>query len=187
MSGNITYDHNEDVFINTGEILQSNLVGGAVPQPISDDLGRALEKRFDDLFLSIISDTQLHSQIHVPMNCSVAETVLVWNYEPFWLALSYIIAVSLTIVAIAIGGYSFYINGYSVDTKFSSIVATTRNPDLDKLTEGHCLGEWPMSKDVLDSRLRFGELSGTSTGGRAHAAFGFPWRVQKIQPGKEYF
>lgn len=93
---------------------------------------------------------------------------------------------SLTIVAIAIGGYSFYTNGYSIDTKFSTIVATTRSPDLDKLTEGHCLGEWPMSKDVLDSRLRFGELSNKPTRGRAHAAFGFPCHVRKVQAGKEY-
>lgn len=184
LSGNITY-HSDGSFVDVGEILQSNLIGSTEPEPIFDDLGAALERRFDDLFLSMISDTQLHSQINASISCSVTESVLVWNYEPFWLALSYILAVSLTSIAITIGGYCFYKNGYPVNISFSSIIATTRSTDLDSIIEGHLRGRWPMSKDILDSRLMFGEV-GSPTQGRSHVAFAFPEHVRQMEAWREY-
>ncbi|KAI1084505.1 hypothetical protein F5B20DRAFT_591462 [Whalleya microplaca] len=189
LSGNITSDPVE-VYVDATELLQSDLVIHTDALHIPDNFETVIENRFKDVFLSMLSDTQLHSQFDLTTSCSITESVLVWHYEPFWLALSYIVAVSLTAAAVVVGAYGFHRNGRSMNTSFSNFMTTTRSPDLDKLAEGHCLGQWPMCKRIADAKLRFGELLVSSNQDdddtTPHAAFAFPSSVQEIKSDKNY-
>ncbi|TEY87401.1 hypothetical protein BOTCAL_0002g00070 [Botryotinia calthae] len=49
-------------------------------------------------------------------------------------------------------------NGVAHSTAFSALVATTRNPELDALSKGHCMGSLPLDKEMAKTRLRLGEL-----------------------------
>lgn len=153
------------------------------------DFGATIEQRFNHLFLSMYADDRLHSQITSSIACSVLSSILVWNYQPFWLVLSYSLAVSLTLVAIVVGAYSFYKNGYTADAVFSTFITTSRSMDVDALSRGHCLGRWPLTKEVADTVLKFGEVAATSNGiddARPHAGFGFPENVQELDVAKKY-
>ena len=107
-----------------------------------------------------------------------------WKYEPFWLALSYFLAVGVTFIILFIGMHGFIKNGYAADANFSTFMATTRSKDVDELTRGSCLGQWPKNKDFKQTRLRFGEIE---TGGSdPHAAFGFPGNIKDFDKKKGY-
>ncbi|KAI9860719.1 MAG: hypothetical protein M1830_006219, partial [Pleopsidium flavum] len=95
----------------------------------------AVETKFADLVLSIMSDDIMHSKIHISVPCTMANIVLVWNYAPLWLWLSYGAALLTTLVAVAVGAAAISRNGYAVDTNFSTFLATTRSKDLDDIAE----------------------------------------------------
>jgi hypothetical protein len=82
----------------------------------------------------------------------------VYEYRPYNLWLAYGIAIALSFDAVLLGLHALWLNGVSHDNSFSSIMASTRNAYLDELTLGHSLGATPMSKEILQTRLRFGEL-----------------------------
>lgn len=84
------------------------------------------------------------------------------------------------------GLFAFAKNGYSADTNFSTILATTRNLDLDRLAEGMCLGQSPPPKNFSESRLKFGELRRGGEQLEAHATFGLPDDIRPIVFGKKY-
>ncbi|KAH9909637.1 hypothetical protein F4778DRAFT_712103 [Xylariomycetidae sp. FL2044] len=176
LGGNLTWDPIATVIDETAA-SQTNLFEQVSGYPIEDDLGRSVENRFDDFILSMISTTQLHSQVNLTMPCSITDSVLLWRYEPFWLVLSYSLAVGFTLVVVTLGGHCFYKNGYSMDTTFSSFVTTTRSKDLDKLSEGHSLGQWPMLKDISEAKIKFGSLADPAA---EHAAFAFPSSVDSV-------
>ncbi|KAI1759467.1 hypothetical protein GGR53DRAFT_142390 [Hypoxylon sp. FL1150] len=189
LSGNISLSEDGTYWIDETDILQSNIINPDTGLPVDSNFETAVEQRFNDLFLSMFADDRLHSQITSNISCSVVSSILVWNYEPFWLVLSYSLAVSLTFVAIAVGAYSFYNNGYTADAVFSTFITTSRSMDVDALSRGHCLGQWPLTKEVADTMLKFGEVtivSDSTDEARPHAGFGFPENVQQLDAKKEY-
>ncbi|KAI1084931.1 hypothetical protein F5B20DRAFT_520275 [Whalleya microplaca] len=184
LEGNITLSPDSSYWIDHSDITQSDLIDQTTGLPVVDDFAATLEDRFNGIFLSMLADKQLHSQTNSLVPCTVTTQVLVWRYEPFWLALPYIIAVSLTMVAVAAGAYSFHKNGYSANTSFSAFITTSRSADIDELSYGHCLGQWPTSKEISNTTLRFGEVRMQSD--QAHASFGFPENVKKVDMRKKY-
>jgi hypothetical protein len=119
----------------------------------------------------------------------MSTTVLLWNYKPFWLLLSYSLAVAFTLLAAIEGLLAFKRNGYAADTNFSTILVTTRNVGLDRIAEGHCLGQSPVGKEFERNKLRFGDVgvADTSGGNRTrHAAFGTPDEVHDIHFRAKY-
>jgi hypothetical protein len=105
----------------------------------------------------------------------------VYDYRPYNLWLSYGIAIALSFVAILLGLYALWLNGVSHDNSFSSIMASTRNMYLDELTLGHSLGATPMSKEILRTRLRFGELGEGMEKMRPRAGFGTEEAIQLLK------
>ncbi|KAH6721523.1 hypothetical protein BKA61DRAFT_469744, partial [Leptodontidium sp. MPI-SDFR-AT-0119] len=89
-------------------------------------------------------------------------------------------------IAVIEGLFAFARNGYSADTNFSTILATTRNLDLDRLAEGMCLGQFPPPKSFMGERLKFGQVRRRDEQGEAHAAFGLPGDVGPIVFGDKY-
>ncbi|KAI0594089.1 hypothetical protein F4775DRAFT_586354 [Biscogniauxia sp. FL1348] len=188
LAGNITLDQNE-TRIDYTNALQSDLLSQVTGVPISDDFKTAVETHFENIFISMITDDRLHSQTLSSTPCSIVQFELVWDYQPFWLALSYLLAVAFTLISILLGAYAFHENGYAFEPTFSTFITTSRNPDIDNLARGCCLGQWPMSEEVLHTTLRFGELPATpdqTNDQEAHAGFGFPDKVRNIDIKKKY-
>lgn len=55
---------------------------------------------------------------------------------------------------------------------FSSVVATTRNPTLDKIFAEESLGAEPISESALRHKLRFGQLRSDDEGKQVRMGFG---------------
>lgn len=158
------------------------------------DFPTQVENQFSNIILSLAAFPSFYSQVNVSGPCTITAAVLEWQYQPFWLVLSYALAAGVTLIAVGIGLYAFRTNGYSADTNFSTFLATTRNPSLDKLSEGCCLGQTPLSKDFMRLKLRFGELEGFNgaddkgigSGKGEHVAFGLAHETRNIVFGKRY-
>ncbi|PKX88171.1 uncharacterized protein P174DRAFT_490934 [Aspergillus novofumigatus IBT 16806] len=72
------------------------------------------------------------------------------------------------------------------NNSFSSVLMTTRNPELDRLAVGHCLGFEPLRGDIDKVRLQFGEVEGANLRHR-HAAFGSKGSVTALSKGEDYY
>lgn len=174
--------------ITNSDISQTKILDPGNGLAMAEDIGPAFELSFQNIYLSMLSDIKQYSQTLVNLPCEVSENVLVWSYKPTWLVVSYFVAVGLTFAAIGVGLHAIASNGYAAQTNFSTFLATTRNPDLDGVAEGSCLGAWPMDKALRYTRLRFGQTvaDGSTNSGKSHAAFGFADRVTPLERGKQY-
>ncbi|KAH8892849.1 hypothetical protein GQ53DRAFT_120833 [Thozetella sp. PMI_491] len=155
-----------------------------------DDFPRAVERKFSNLILSILSRPQLLPYFNVSTPCTIQSAVQVWDYRPFWLIMSYAIGSGVTLLVIAVGIYALLDNGYGMDTSFSTMLAVSRNGELDSLMEGCSLGRTPLPERILKTRLQFGEAirdaPPQTTSPVKHAAFGFETTVRSIEVGGEY-
>jgi hypothetical protein len=83
-----------------------------------------------------------------------------------------------------LGLYAFHANGVAHSNTFSAIIATTRNPSLDILSEGNWFGTFPLGKEVAKARLRLGAVG---MGKRGHrVAFGMADQVTEMRKGDGY-
>lgn len=77
------------------------------------------------------------------------------------MVLSYSIAVGVSLLAVLAGVLAARCNGYEVDGfSFSTLLATTRNPELDALIGGCKVGAEPLPERVMGSRLKLGKMGG---------------------------
>ena len=77
------------------------------------------------------------------------------------------------------------------DTLFSRILVTTRNPTLDHLSVGACLGGDPFPKELRKTKLRFGVLMEDEPregplGRVEHCCFGTRGETTNIVKGNNY-
>jgi len=174
------------------------------------DFSLALEKKFTQLVLAIMSDTRFAPTVNVSdVPCTVTRQIQRWQYEPFWLVVSYGVGAAVASVVVAAGWYAFRASRYGVDiASFSTLIALTRNGELDELMEGCSLGRAPLPSRVLERRLRFGDITefrGGSNGGDngdqcgsgmvrkrrmsgrvRRAGFGSEMAVRPIEVGERY-
>lgn len=91
----------------------------------------------------------------------------------------------------AIGLYSLHLNGVSHSLSFSSIIAMTRNADLDS-PHVSSLGALPLKRDIKKTRLKFGPLLDRSERkvrgppNTPHIAFGLEKDVGQLITGEPY-
>ncbi|KAG4433198.1 hypothetical protein IFR05_011306, partial [Cadophora sp. M221] len=123
-------------------------------------LARAIEDLATNITISMMSQSQLTTPNSTKVTISHYPTRNVYRYDALYLILSYGIALLFTTLGISLGMFSFHRNGVIHSTSFSAIVATTRNRDLDGLSQGHSLGTVPVDKRLRRTRLRFGILVG---------------------------
>ncbi|KAK3345806.1 hypothetical protein B0T25DRAFT_611690 [Lasiosphaeria hispida] len=196
---NLTSSTNYNVWSKlSSDISQTTLVDHISQLPVLN-FPRALEKKFSDLVLSMLSQSQanLNQRITISSPCTIASPVQRWEYHPLWVGISYGLAASLSLLAMVAGGYAIRQHGYATDSRFSTLLATTRNAEIDALMSGYSLGSAPLPERILQSRLQFGEVQvvdvgrGTDGSGGAktekHAAFGSGERVRPIVFGERYF
>jgi len=69
-------------------------------------------------------------------------------------------------VVVAAGSHALRTACYGVDTSFSTMVAITRNPQLDGMMEGCSLGRAPLPPGVLAKRVKFGDITELTATGR---------------------
>jgi hypothetical protein len=121
-----------------------------------------------------------------------------YRYDRRNLLIAYAAGVGATLGCVLVGFMALGRNGVAQNTAFSSVLLTTRNPELDSLAVGHCLGRDKLEEEVGKVRLRFGEVrlgggegdtGDTTLGTRSgrHAAFGTRGPVRAIVKGGEYY
>jgi len=88
----------------------------------------------------------------------VDQTVVYNKFTYSWhnLALAYSIAIAASLFGVLVGLRALYINGVSHDTTFFTTMAATRNPELDDLLKGQCLGASPIPKELAHQKLQYG-------------------------------
>jgi hypothetical protein len=99
---------------------------------------------------------------------------------------AYMSALAVTIACVVVGFFALRRNGVPQNNSFSSVLMTTRNPELDRLAVGHCLGFEPLKGDIDKVRLQFGEVEGANLRHR-HAAFGSKGSVTALSKGEDYY
>jgi hypothetical protein len=109
-----------------------------------------------------------------------------YQYGEGYLILAYMTAIGVTVACVIVGFFALWRNGVSQNTSFSSVLMTTRNPELDRLAIGHCLGSEPLKKRMGKVRLQYGEIEGSDQRYK-HAAFGTKGSVMALTKGEHYY
>lgn len=141
---------------------------------------RPVEQLSHNISLSLLSQTTLIESKRIPVPCTISKTESVWEYRSRALLISYIAAIIAASASLVVGAICLYSSGLSVSPSFGSFLLTMRNPNLDRLAEGHSLARIP--KHIARTRLRFGELKDdVGENGAKHATFGLPNDVIPIR------
>ncbi|RDW86627.1 uncharacterized protein DSM5745_03269 [Aspergillus mulundensis] len=144
-------------------------------------LARAIEDLSHNFTYSLLSLNSANTSVNV--TSSFPQNYFSYNQRN--LLAAYIVSVGVTVGCVVVGFLAMHRNGISQNTSFSTVLLTTRNPELDGLAVGNCLGSDKMGVDVGKVRLRFGEIEGA--GEYRHAAFGTKASVTPISKGREYY
>lgn len=155
-------------------------------------LARGIEDLANNLTISMLSAANFTRNTTTQITSSTIKNV--YRYDRRNLFVSYGAVIVVTLFVLLVGLVSLAGNGVYHDSSFSTIMATTRNPDLDAISQGACLGG---TKDVTARSLMFGvlaqndspEVKGTvsydSGYGEAvrHVAFGVEGSVVRLRKG----
>jgi hypothetical protein len=136
-------------------------------------LQKAIEDLSHNFTISLLSSAVFTTNRTVEVLSSSFQNY--YRYQPESLAISYLASLGVGVACFLIGTWACYANGYSATTSFSTILYTTRNSQLDNLTEG-CEGTQTLSKSL---KLQYGIIH--QVNGTYRAAFG---PVDKITPIK---
>ncbi|KAJ4366072.1 hypothetical protein N0V95_000299 [Ascochyta clinopodiicola] len=180
-----------DTFIITrSDISETRLMEGRTSYP-QQNLMEAVQGLFEDMLLTLLSEPTLVAAETQAVECVKSRTMIVYIYLPSSLWIGYAIAVAITLASILVGSWAIYQNGVASDTLFSRILVTTRNPTLDRLSVGACLGGDPFPKELRKTKLRFGVLLEEEAregplGRVEHCSFGTRGETKHIVKGNNY-
>ncbi|KAH6614010.1 hypothetical protein C7974DRAFT_68531 [Boeremia exigua] len=180
-----------DTFIITrSDISETRLMDGRTSYP-QRNLMAAVQSLFEDMLLTLLSEPTLVAAETQAVECVKSRLMIVYIYLPRSLWIGYAMAVAVTLASILIGSWAIYQNGVASDTLFSRILVTTRNPTLDHLSVGACLGGDPFPKELRETKLRFGVLLEDEPregplGRVEHCCFGTRGETSNIVKGNNY-
>ncbi|KAF3908468.1 hypothetical protein ABW21_db0203593 [Orbilia brochopaga] len=173
--------------LNMPAFLKPNLVvNGDKNDELQDSIRPLAEQLSLNYTMSLLAYPGLGVRQLQNGNCTVTTYSNVWRYEQQYLIIAYVAGLVASLVSLVVGAIALAKNGLVSEMSFSQVIATTRNPELDKLLEGNCLGKSDLQPRSLYSiKLRLGELQDPdgklSSSGAAHAAFGTPRNVSEIR------
>ncbi|KAJ5827485.1 hypothetical protein N7447_004248 [Penicillium robsamsonii] len=144
-------------------------------------LARAIEDLSHNFTYSLLSLNSANTS--VPVTISSPQNFYAYNSKN--LLAAYMTALGVTVVCVIVGFFALRENGVAQSISFSSMLMTTRNPELDGLSKGHCLGSDQLPDEIGDVKLRFGEVEGSEQ--YKHAAFGTQESVTPLTKGKDYY
>ncbi|KAB2571086.1 hypothetical protein DBV05_g10257 [Lasiodiplodia theobromae] len=147
----------------------------------NNSVAAAVEDMFQNLTLSLLSSEFLNGNTTTDIRVTSPKNF--WRYGPLDLLISYVAGVAVAFVALLVGSWALIANGYSADVSFSSILLTTRNPDLDGVAVGQCLGAQPLDRNFEKLKLQLGVVGRTD--GIEHAAFGIRGTVKELRKNQE--
>ncbi|KAF1993136.1 hypothetical protein P154DRAFT_450986 [Amniculicola lignicola CBS 123094] len=157
LRGEISYDSVNRIPITSSDISETKLINMATSYPV-ENLKEGIQNLFEDMLITLLSEPHLvvASTQSVPCTKNRSVPVFVYHIRSLWIG--YAIVIFATLVFMFVGAWSIYQNGVSSDNKFSRMLVTTRNPTIDKLSVGACLGGDPFPRDLRTTKLRFGVL-----------------------------
>lgn len=165
-------------------------------------LGLGIEKMAQAMVVSLLSiDTRGEDSFH-PLflyaaleatQCTTTKSAAVYNYKFQRLLYVYGASTSMALIMAVVGFVALARNGVSNSVTVSALLRTTRNPTLDRLLAGTCLGADPLPTELGELRLKFGEVR-TGDGfpkhfgvdGVGHMALGVEGEVFPIRNGARY-
>ncbi|KAL1649112.1 hypothetical protein SLS58_001684 [Diplodia intermedia] len=143
----------------------------------------AIEDLSHNVSLSLMSSTLFSAATAATVDMAVSHPQNYYAYNRHGLLCAYAAAAAAAAACVAVGVHSYRANGYSAGSSFSTIVFTTRSPDLDRLAGGRCLGAQPVPDEARRTVLRYGLLRREGGEGRAHTAFGLADGVATLTKG----
>ncbi|KAH8892986.1 hypothetical protein GQ53DRAFT_822484 [Thozetella sp. PMI_491] len=161
-----------------------NLANNIFQRETQDCRNRTIDRGIEDLAsnitISMLSSSNLTtSTLLTPVQ--FREMRNVYRYNSTDLLASYMTAVTVTLLTVSVGLYALSANGASHSNSFSTILRTTRNPDLDELSKGQNLGAAPLDQDMKKCKLRFGVIAvDTNQDASRQIAFGLEQKVSNI-------
>ena len=197
--GKITLENNrpKTIPITSAELSMTNLVDPKSSYTVTD-LIEGVRKLYEDIIITLMSSGRLVISANETVPCVLRRYENRFNYYQANLWIGYSIVVAVTLACIVVGAMALRSNGIASDTLFSRILVTTRNPTLDHLSRGACLGSDPFPKELEQTKLRFGAwheggvhgvegLNISGLGGTpGHCAFGTIHETTEIVKGGVY-
>jgi hypothetical protein len=189
LRGNI--EKTSDVFIVTrSDISETRLINGKSSYPQAN-LIVDIQNLFEDMLVTLLSEPTLVLAETADVACEKTRVVVVYVYYRRGLWIGYAAVISITVAFILVGAWSLYKNGVASDVLFSRIMVTTRNPTLDHLSVGACLGGDPFPRELTQTKLRFGVLLEEDAkegplGKVEHCCFGTMGETKEIVKGGTY-
>jgi hypothetical protein len=144
-------------FVTKSDISETRLMESSTSYAIHN-LMEEIQDFYEDMLITLLSEPHLVVADTQSVPCEKSRTVNVYVYHREGLWVGYAIAVSVTFMSIVVGVWAIRQNGVASDTQFSRIMVTTRNPTIDRLSVGACLGSDPFPKELRETKMRFGVL-----------------------------
>lgn len=199
LSGNITMV----IMPNTRSYFASQTQIGGTPLSsskftIEPSLGTAIEAMAQKMVVSLLSadgagieerDPLMEYAALIRTNCTSTKYYNVYQYVAKRLVLAYAMAATITFLMLVLGFVALESNGVASDASFSTMLLTTRNPTLDRLTAGGCLGGDPVPEELRKLKLAFGKLKtegGPGPDEVGHLAIGIEGEIVQIVKGGRY-
>lgn len=195
LKGKIYMDKN--IPYTMSEISMTNLVDQETAFTIPN-LAAGIKKLHEDILITLWGAGNLVISKEEEVPCKMTRYSNRFKYYAQNLWIGYSIVVAVTLASVIVGAHSLGSNGISSDTLFSRILVTTRNPTLDHLSRGACLGSDPFPRELEETKLRFGvwhegealNVTGLGLSGMdgkpGHCAFGTIHETTEIVKGGLY-
>lgn len=180
-----------DVFVITrSDISETRLMDARTSHP-SPNLMADVQGLFEEMLVSLLSEPTLVVAETQDVPCVKTRSINTYRYYKRGLWIGYAAVIALTFCFVLIGAWSIYQNGVASDVLFSRIMTTTRNPTLDHLSVGACLGGDPFPKELMETKLRFGVLLEDNPregplGTVEHCCFGTVGETKEVVKGGVY-
>ncbi|XTI83250.1 hypothetical protein V2W45_1517066 [Cenococcum geophilum] len=152
-----TINHDSKYPLTTSDISETRLIDSRTSYPVSELMG-SLQSFYEDMIITLLSEPHLIVASSDSVLCEKTRSVNVFVYHAEGLWIGYAIVVVFTFVFLVVGAWSIHQNGVASDTQFSRIMVTTRNPTIDRLSVGACLGGDPFPPELIKTKLKFGVL-----------------------------
>jgi hypothetical protein len=115
---------------------------------------------------SVMAESNISSQpiIQTSVPATITSYPVVYVYSSVALWQIYATALGFTSIAVMLGSFMLYTTGVAGELSFSQILVTTRNPTLDKISEGAGRGGKYITDRVQKVKVRYGRLDSTEFG-----------------------
>jgi hypothetical protein len=156
-----TPDPSQWVAVDKSDYNVISLPEEAISSPsFNQSLGSAIEELFQNLTMSLFSDSRFVRDMQDPVDVTVSYTRNLYSYSQKNLIVSYGVALSLALLASIAGCVAIFCNGASYTQKFSTVLRTTTGLG-QVVAENDRSGADPLPKYLSRARVDLGRAGGT--------------------------